>query len=231
MTALTIALLSVTLTTTNGPIHFLEYEDSKIYWGDPALSIDVVKVDFDVITQQEFTNSFDCVSTNVRACTLISPSIGISCAHYAPPVGSELYFGDEGAVVTSVVIQDGYESAMDENDVSYVYFDRELTVKPAALAPIDFDNWLTGTEYGCRYGTWGYTVGKMTGCQACRFYNGTGPTGGVWMETTYISGDSGAPVFYMINGEPVLVGVAVSSLGGWRMPQDESLERGWFYNY
>jgi hypothetical protein len=217
----------------------LSIEDSEFY----TTEIKVTPFDM-VIAVQDCTNyykqiDYSFTTTEGKRATLVAPNIAVSCEHWHHQVGEKMIFGAYTAVVVNVAYdtiygEDGTPIIMSDGttgvyDYCFMELDRDLPIKPCTLAPINFQSYFDLGGWSWYSNHVPFTVLKQNGVPVCVNIYQVREFGGGWGSALglYI-GDSGDPVFVIVEGNPVLIGVITSVKGFHCIHADlMPVNRGW----
>jgi hypothetical protein len=208
---------------------FLSAEDSEFYRQTISVSpfdvMEAVKAgtnDLDAV-------DFSCVTSEGKQATLVAPNIAVGCDHKHHGVGDDMIFGAYTAKVIRVereqFIVDGYDGPDLYYDYCFMELDRNIPVQPAVLAPTNWVDFFELDGWPINSHQVPFTVVKQNGLVRTgilfQLY-GSGERFGL------IDGDSGSPAFFIVNGQPVLIGVMVSFQNFYKIKSDlMPVERGW----
>ena len=175
----------------------------------------IVAEEYDLVAEaQRGTNyidsiSFDFITTTGRRATLVAPNVAVGCEHYHHNVGDDMIFGSHTAKVVRVVREPIADTFF---DYCFMELDRDLPIEPVQLAPT---NW--PAYFDIKSSNWQYDNVPIVIIDRNSVAKTTIIAGVSWnfrgaaIEACGLGlGDSGSPCFLIIEGKPVMVGVAVS---------------------
>jgi hypothetical protein len=213
MNAICLAVL-VTLFSPDATNRVVETVDSKLYYGYTGITAESLRLR-DAL--QTVNINTDCVTDYGRQATMVSSNMAIGCKYYTYAVGQSISFGGNVSTVTEVV------PGLD--DVSYIYFDPPITdVEPMLVAP---KNWYECLELKGVFIS-SYNVPVSIVDVDGNIIHTTLFSRGQTQKYLLATGDSGSPVFFVVEDRPVFIGTAISTAGQFAQPLELEIERGFY---
>ena len=171
------------------------------------------------------------VPTTAKGGVLISPEHAIFTAHYAPSVGNTVTWiapGGESVsrTITALATHPGYNSATYANDIAVARLSAPVTtISPAKTLPGDIRAYIPSISgvIGLLAPTLSFEFGSggvqevASPLLEITAYSGFGVNyvyRTAALRPSIVSGDSGQPLFVVVNGEAVLVGLWTGSFYG-----------------
>jgi len=176
------------------------------------------------------------VPTTARGGVLISPEHAIFTAHYPPSVGSTVTYQTNGneavsRTVLAVATHPGYDATTYRNDIAVARLSSPVTtVAVAKTLPRDWRAYVptvSGTS-GLRAPTLAFEIGTVQEVsspllEGANYSNGFAMNyihRAAALRPSIVSGDSGQPIFFVVNGEAVLAGLWTGSFYGTFLPDE-----------
>jgi hypothetical protein len=217
---------------------FLSAEDSEFY--KQTISVTPIDMIAEARDGTNFVNGIDFsfVSVGTPRATLVAPRYAVSCEHWHHGVGDDVIFGAHTAKVIRVELDpiyfpDGtpfiHEGEQQYYDYCFMELDRDIPIEHCLVAPVVWSNFFEPI------GSWWFNdvpifVIKQDGSimQAEIYTVSKGDVGGNMQPSSLWIGDSGSPVFLIIRGKPILLGVASATQNYKCIDRDlMPVERGW----
>ena len=152
---------------------------------------------------------FDFITTTGRRATLVAPNVAVGCEHYHHNVGDDMIFGSHTAKVVRVVREPIADAFF---DYCFMELDRDLPIEPVQLAPTNWPAYFDIKSSNWQYDNVPIVIIDRNSVAKTTMLTLIGWTyrGGAFEGCGLGLGDSGSPCFLIIEGKPVMVGVAVS---------------------
>jgi hypothetical protein len=174
------------------------------------------------------------VATTAKGGALISPEHALFAAHYAPSVGATVTFIDQSLTapisrtVLAVAVHPGYEEATYRNDIAVARLSAPVPLPAAKTLPARWRDYIPYVNSYLRLPLIAFEAsgsGQVVSSPLLEDVTENGfmlnyvdrdPT----QLPTIVSGDSGQPLFLLVNGEAVLIGTFTGSFYGTFLPDE-----------
>ena len=218
---------------------FLSAEDSEFYKQTIAVTPYDLVAEAQAGTNYYMDIDWDFTTTEGKRATLVAPNIAVSCEHWHHNVGETMIFGAYTAKVIRVELDPAYyadgtpvlysDGSQVYRDYCFMELDRDLPIEPCTLAPTNFQDYFDLGKWSWYSNHVPFFVLRQNGSIVYQNIFTLYPSGGGWGNPLGLStGDSGSPVFLIIEGKPVLVGVATMVKSFVCIQRDlMPVERGW----
>lgn len=192
----------------------------------------------DVRNESAWFASVDLTSvpTTARGGVLISPEHALFAAHYAPSVGATITWqtaGNEAVsrTVAAIATHPDYDPVTYRNDIAVVKLSSPVTnVSVAKTLPADWRAYVPTVSgiTALRVPTLAFEIGTVQEVSSPLLEVVTYSNGFVMnyadraaaLRPSIVSGDSGQPIFFVVNGEAVLAGLWTGSFYGTFLPDE-----------
>lgn len=176
------------------------------------------------------------VPTTAKGGALVSPEHAVFAAHYAPSVGATITWRTAGSeavsrTVTAIATHPDYDPVTYRNDIAVVRLSAPVTsVSVAKTLPADWRAYVPSVPgiSALRVPTLAFEIGTVQEVSSPLLEVVTYQNGYVMNYTdraaalrpSIVTGDSGQPIFFVVNGEAVLVGLWTGSFYGTFLPDE-----------
>ena len=176
------------------------------------------------------------VPTTARGGVLISPEHAMFTAHYPPSVGDTVTYQTNGneavsRTVLAVETHPDYDATTYRNDIAVARLSAAVTtVAVAKTLPGDWRAYVPAVSgvSGFRAPTLAFEIGAVQEVSSPLLEGANYSNGFVMnyidraaaLRPSIVSGDSGQPIFFVVNGEAVLAGLWTGSFYGTFLPDE-----------